>query len=925
MDKSRSPEKVQERSNRARQPGYTAPPMSETARDFGRDVQSALAVLYDTIALQTHPLVRHVQSARKRALSPVSAGRLLRQALLEMIASLRPAGRAAMDRAVGDRDGRAHLLLELRYVDGLDPEAIQQRLGISKSLYYLEHKRALSAAIASLAERWGTSAADATQEGDERRGIAPKPSRVGSAPRPPTSFVGRARELDQIDRLLGLSEPLPTAAGARELPVRLVTLLGPAGAGKTRLATETAARAAARAQRVCFVELASFEDSALVLPAIAAAAGGHVAAEPAALREALAGFDLLVLDNFEQVIDAAGAIATLVEGGGPRVLVTSRAPLQVYGEWELSVEPLPLPAAGDGVAASDAVRLFIERARAVRPDFALTAENSQAIAAIVQRLDGLPLAIELAAARTRVLPPHELLLRLDHRLAVLSAGPRELPSRQRTLEGALDWSYRLLDDAERLAFRRLAVLAGGGTLNAASTLSGAPLERLESLVSKSLLRQDTQSDGTSRLSMLETVREFAWDRLASSGEIEDVQREHAAYYLALAEAAEPHLAGPTQGEWLHRLERDYPNLRAAVRWFAANGQANSGLRLASALRQFWLMHGHWAEGREWLSDLLALAPEDRSPVRAKALDRAGVLASAQGDPRLARAFYEQALALWRELGDERGAARSLTGLANAAVAEGELARGRALYEDAIAHLREGGDDQGLANALGQLGISHYLEGENDAAERLFDESLAVRQVIGDRAGLVHAMNMLGCVARCTGHYARADAYYRDCLDLCDQVGHRLGTATVLYNLAQMALAKHEPASIAADLLLDSLTLFQQLDDRRGLGICLESVAIASAETLPNIAIRLFAAAEKLFEQTRMRRPPADIELSRTALAAAHHHLGEGRARAAWTAGKGLLLDEAIKTALGAAASLAAAPQHVDRPRNDQSQYASNIS
>jgi hypothetical protein len=224
--------------------------MAETARDFGRDVQSAFAVLYDTIALQTHPLVRHVQSARERTLSPVSAGRLLRQQLLETIASLRPAGRAGMERAVGDRDGRAHQLLELRYVDGLDPEAIQQRLGISKSLYYLEHKRALGAATASLAERWGISAPDAAREGGERSGTAPKPSRGGSAPRPPTSFVGRTRELDQIERLLGLSEPLPAAAGARELTVRLVTLLGPAGAGKTRLATEVAARCGARAARV---------------------------------------------------------------------------------------------------------------------------------------------------------------------------------------------------------------------------------------------------------------------------------------------------------------------------------------------------------------------------------------------------------------------------------------------------------------------------------------------------------------------------------------------------------------------------------------------------------------------------------------------------------------------------------------------------
>lgn len=904
--------------------GYTAAAMAGPAPDFGRDVQTALTVLYDSVALQTHPLVRHVQAARGRALSPSSTGRTLRQELLETIASLRPAARTGRRPAETGRAGRTHRLLELRYVEGLDPEAVQHQLGISKSLYYLEHKRALTALTAALAERWrvaGTAtsalAGDAVPDG-----LSPRP-----APRSLTSFVGRTRELLQIARMLGLDEQNrndDSEAGADVAQVRLITLLGPAGAGKTRLAAEAAARAAERGRRVCFVELAALEDAALVLPAIASALGLRGGAEPTALREALAKTHLLVLDNFEQVIGAASSLESLLEeSNSPRVLVTSRAPLRLHGEWELPVEPLPLPASETAVAANDAVRLFVERARAVRPDFALTPKNAPVIAEIVQKLDGLPLAIELAAARTRVLPPQELLARLDKRLTVLASGPRDRPSRQRTLEGALDWSYRLLEEEERGAFRRLAVFAAGASLEAAGEVAGATLELIESLVSKSLLRQQAEPDGAARLSMLQTVREYAWNRLCDTGTAEDVQRRHASYFLSEVEAAEHHLVGPKQGRWLAKLEREYGNLRAAVRWYTEQGLAEEGLRLASALRQFWLSHGRWAEGRQWLTDLLALAPNARTAVHAKALDRAGALAATQGDPLLSRGFYERALELWRELREDAGAGRSLTGVANALVASGEWPEGQGLYRESITLLRAAADEQGLANALGQLGIGHYLEGEYDEAELLLGESLALRTAVGDRSGILHSMNMLGSVARCKGQYERADSYYRDCLDLCDELGHRLATATVLYNLGQMANAKGESVGAAAHFLVESLSLFAELEDRRGIGICAESVAIATAGELPETSIRLFAAAERLLEQTRMRRPPADRALAEVAQAAARERLGGERAGAVWAAGTGLRLDGVVRMAHEAAASLAATSQHIGFPRNDQSQYAAN--
>ncbi len=655
-----------------------------------------------------------------------------------------------------------------------------------------------------------------------------------------TPFIGREALAAEIrDRL--------------ETPgVRLLTLTGPGGAGKTRLALHVAADVAdAYADGVWFVPLAPVASATLVAATIAGALGirEHAAdSVEATLRAYLRPRRvLLVLDNFEHVVDASPLIADLLSHCPDlQVLATSRAPLRISGEFELPIPPLGLPSLArplrfDDALASEAVRLFVDRARAVQNHFELTEDNAETVVAICRRLDGLPLAIELAAARVRVLPLNAILARLDSRLTLLTGGGRDRPERQQTLRGAIAWSHDLLDAREQTLFRRLAVFAGGWTLDAAEAIAGfGPADRplpvfdgLDALHDASLIQQQESTDrdaaGDLRFGMLQTIREFATEQLGASSEREQVQENHASWYLDLATAAEPQLPGPSAVSWLDRLESDHDNFRGALDWLRARGDGEQAVSLAAALWRFWWLRGHVTEGREQLEAALSVTGSASSAARAAALDGAGVLAETQGDVDHAHALHRQALALSKERGDKTGIARALGNLGVVAFDRGDNEQATTLLEESLSLAREIGDQLLVATALNDLGTVAFGRVDLDRAELLYAESLALRRQLGSGSEIARTLNNLGSVAFDRGEFARACQLFTESVSLYRDAGDRWGVAGALIGLA-VATHRLGDAPRAVALLEESLSRFGEVGDLRSVGLAALNLADALRDT-----------------------------------------------------------------------------------------------
>src|SRR5919107_2062652 len=689
-------------------------------------------------------------------------------------------------------------------------------------------------------------------------------ARINNLPAQPTPLVGRERELKEVCDLL-------PGQG-----VRLLTLTGPGGIGKTRLGLQVAAELLDEFEDgVFFVALAPTTDPSLVASAIAEPLG-VVEAGDQPLEEGLKDYLrrkelLLLLDNFEQVLAGAPLVGELLSACPElKVLATSRSVLRVYGEQEYLVPPLELPSPGrlpaiDSLSQYEAVRLFIERAKAARPDFSVTDENAPAVAEICTRLDGLPLAIELAAARIKLLPPKAMLERLGSRLKLLSGGSRDLPERQRTLRGAIEWSYTLLEESERVLFARLAVFSGGRTLEAIEAVCGAkgdlPVDALEgvsSLLDKSLLRQEEGPEGEPRFVMLETIHEYARERLKASGEAEETRRLHAEYFLALAEGSEPELSEADQLACLERLEAEHDNMRAALSW-SLEKEPEAALRLAGALARFWEMRARFLEGSAWLEAALLQSDRADSATRAKLLSEAGTFAFYRTDFDHAIELHGEALELYRQVGD----------------------------------------DNGVAFALLCLGAQHMEKGDHERAAPFLEEALALSRRIGDKRNTAGTLHNLGEVERQRGNYERAKALGMESIALLREIKDDYNLSMVVGWVGLLEVWSGDEPDLAEEFLKEALALERELGYWAYGAYCLEGFAgLAGARGQGARAARLWGAAEAL--RTGIGAPPTPEARPyyERSMAATRTLLGEVAWEAAFAQGPAMSPEEAAEYALG---------------------------
>jgi predicted ATPase/serine/threonine protein kinase len=732
-------------------------------------------------------------------------------------------------------------------------------------------------------------------------------TRPANLPVQRTGFVGREKEVAAAKELLLRPD------------VRLVTVTGPGGIGKTRLAVHVASSLVEFFPGgIHFVPLSPVIDPGLIASVIVQTlgireAGGQPPLEVLKqnLQDSSRAPILLLLDNFEHLIHAAPTVAELLTmGPNLKIMVTSRAALHVYGEHEFPVPPLAMPDSlavppVDVLSQYPAVALFVQRAVAVKPDFELNRENAAIVTEICARLDGLPLAIELAAARVKVLSPSSMRTRLASRLQLLTGGARDLPQRQQTLRAAIDWSYDLLSPAEQKLFRRLSVFVGGCTLEGVEAVCDTKsdleldlLDGMSSLVDKSLVQHFEQAKSESRFVMLETIREYALEKLAASGEKPLTKRAHAAYCLVLAEEEAAEQSGAEGTEWLEHFGLEHDNFLAGLDWLIETGDADWGLRLGTALFRFWETREYLAEGRGRLGKLLKL-PGAAAPTkaRARALFAAGVLAAEQGDYVSADALLRESLDISRELRDQQGAAVSLNALAVNARDRGDFATARSLFEDSLALWRELGDQKAVARSLSNLASVVKMQGDYASARSLYGECLSIFQGLGDRTGVAWSMNNQGDVAHDQGDSATARTLYEGALSVFRELGDRWGIAGTLADLGSLEREQGNCAS-ARSLYRESIKVFRELEHKRGIARLLECFACSAAvEQEAERSLRLAGAAAALRQNIGAPLTMAEQAKLEGSLQAARQALTNTAGTTAWLEGWALPVEKAIDEVL----------------------------
>jgi predicted ATPase/predicted Ser/Thr protein kinase len=722
-----------------------------------------------------------------------------------------------------------------------------------------------------------------------------------------TRFVGREKEVVFAKELLLRGD------------VRLVTVTGPGGMGKTRLAVEVANSLVEQFPGgIHFVPLSPVSDPSLMASAIVQTlgireAGGQSPLEVLKknLRDSSGAPMLLLLDNFEHLIQASPVVAELLATApNLKILVTSRAALHVYGEHEFPVPPLALPDSKsmpslEALSKCPAVALFVQRAGAAKPDFELNAENAQAVAEICARLDGLPLAIELAAARVKVLSLSAMQTRLASRLQLLTGGARDLPQRQQTLRATIDWSYDLLSPAEQKLFRRLSVFVGGSTLEGVEAVCDTKgdldldlLDGTASMVDKSLLQQVEQANGESRFVMLETIREYAREKLEASKEEALTRRAHAAYCLVLAEEEVTEQGSAVGAESLERLSLEHDNFGAALEWLTKTGDADWGLRLGAALFRFWETREYLAEGSDRLGKILhlrgAAAP---TKARLRALFAAGVLAGEQGDYPAADALINESLGIAHQLYDKQGVAVSLNALAVLAREQDAVAVANSLFEESLVLWRELGDPRAVARALSNLANVVKSQGDYARASSLHAECLSIFRGLGDRTGVGWSLNSQGDVARDQGDSTAARALYEQSLAIFREVGDRWGIAGTLADLGSLA-REQQDCSAAHSLYCESLKTFQELRHKRGIARLLECFAgLAAVQLQAERSLRLAGAAAALRQNIGAPLTPVEQTKLETILDPARQAVTNTASTMAWLEGWAMPFEKAIEEVL----------------------------